>query len=84
MKFHARRIWHWVLLTTLMLAFWSHAAVAFAQRKKAEPEAQKEYVMPYILVILCIALGLLVVCRGGSRSKDVKMPGIEDDSHVTK
>jgi hypothetical protein len=84
MKLHARRFWHWFLSMMLTLAFWSHAAVAFAQRKKAEPEAQKEYVMPYILVILCIALGLLVVCRGGSRSTDVKMPGVDDESHVTK
>jgi hypothetical protein len=84
MNLSARRIWHWVLSTILTLAFWSHAAVAFAQRKKGEPEEQKEYVMPYILVILCIALGLLVVCRGGSRSKDVKMPGVDEETHVTK
>jgi hypothetical protein len=40
--------------------------------------------MPYILVILCIALGLIVVCRGGSRSTDIKLPGMDEESHVTK
>ncbi len=84
MNLRARRLWHWLLSTMLTLAFWSHAAVALAQRKKAEPEAQKDYIMPYILVILCIALGLIVVCRGGSRSKDVAMPGLDEESHVTK
>lgn len=84
MNLRARRFWHWLLSTMLTLAFWSHEVVALAQRKKGEPEEQKDYIMPYLLVILCIALGLLVVLRGGSRSKDVSMPGLDEETHVTK
>jgi hypothetical protein len=56
----------------MMLAVWAHAAVVLAQPKKEEPASGKSYVIPYVLVVLCIALGLLVVCRSGSRSDEPK------------
>lgn len=56
----------------LLLAVWAHAAVAFAQAKTPAPPPSKAYVVPYVLVVLCIALGLLVVCRSGSRANEPK------------
>jgi hypothetical protein len=59
----------------MTIAVWAHAAVALAQRKKAtEPVAAggKSYVLSYVLVVLCVALGLLVVCRSGGRANEPK------------
>jgi hypothetical protein len=56
------------------------AAEALAQRKKAAAEAApagKSYVIPYMVVVLCIALGLVVVCRSGNRSKEPKIDKLE-------
>jgi hypothetical protein len=57
----------------LVLTVWAQTAAAWAQaRGGPPPPPSKSYVMPYVLVVLCIALGLLVVCRSGSRSNEPK------------
>jgi hypothetical protein len=59
---------------------WMQAAIVFAQRKgKDAPAApgEKSYVLPYVIVVLCIALGLLVVCRSGGRSNEPKLENLE-------
>jgi hypothetical protein len=60
---------------------WAHAALVFAQKKgKAAPPTapgEKSYVLPYVIVVLCIALGLLVVCRSGGRSNEPKLDNLE-------
>jgi hypothetical protein len=64
----------------LTLTIWAHAAAAFAQGRgqpPAPPAAEKSYVLPYVLVVLCIALGLLVVCRSGSRASEPKLENLE-------
>jgi hypothetical protein len=65
----------------MTLAIWAHAAAVFAQGKgKNQPAAtsgEKSYVLPYVIVVLCIALGLLVVCRSGGRSNEPKLDDIE-------
>jgi hypothetical protein len=62
----------------MTLAVWAHAAAVFAQRRSKKLEeaaapATKSYVVPYMVVVLCIALGLLVVCRSGGRSNEPKI-----------
>jgi hypothetical protein len=60
----------------MTLAVWGHAAIVLAQRKRKgeEPVATggKSYVLSYGLVVLCLALGLLVVCRSGGRANEPK------------
>ena len=46
----------------------SPVALAWASKKKeAEEVVTKSYTMPYLIVIMVIALGLMAVCRPGSR-----------------
>jgi hypothetical protein len=63
------------------LSVWAQAAIVFAQKKgKGAPAAasgEKSYVLPYVIVVLCIALGLLVVCRSGGRSNEPKLDNLE-------
>jgi hypothetical protein len=65
----------------ITLAVWAQAAAVFAQGKgKNQPAAasgEKSYVLPYVIVVLCIALGLLVVCRSGGRSNEPKLDNLE-------
>jgi hypothetical protein len=58
----------------MTLVVWAHAAIAFAQGKQEEaPTSNKSYVISYMVVVLAVALGLLVVCRTGSRAKEPKL-----------
>lgn len=50
------------------------AMPALAQAAAEESEAPKSYVMSYFAVGLGIALGLVAVCRGSSRRKEVRKP----------
>jgi len=66
----------------LALAVWAHAAAVFAQGKgKNQPATtgtgEKSYILSYVIVVLCIALGLLVVCRSGGRSNEPKLDNLE-------
>jgi hypothetical protein len=62
----------------MVLAIWTQTALVYAQRVKKEAEpAGKSYVLSYALVVLCIALGLLVVCRSGGRSNEPKVDNLE-------
>lgn len=64
----------------LVLAIWNHAGVAFAQRAiKAAPVEQKSYILPYMAVILCIALGLIVVCRSGGRTNEARLEKLDEE-----
>jgi hypothetical protein len=63
------------------LAVWAQTVTVFAQGKgKNQPAAatgEKSYVLSYVIVVLCIALGLLVVCRSGGRSNEPKLDNLE-------
>jgi hypothetical protein len=63
------------------LAIWSQTVAVFAQGKgknqPAAPTGEKSYVLSYVIVVLCIALGLLVVCRSGGRSNEPKLDNLE-------
>ena len=60
---------------------WAHTVAVLAQGKgKAQPattSGEKSYVLSYVIVVLCIALGLLVVCRSGGRSNEPKLENLE-------
>ena len=36
-------------------------------------------VIPYVVVVLCVALGLIVVCRSANRSPEVKLEDLEEE-----
>jgi hypothetical protein len=38
-----------------------------------------DQVLPYLLVILSLALALILLCRSASRSKDVRLEDLDDD-----
>jgi ABC-type spermidine/putrescine transport system permease subunit II len=69
-----------LICAIVTLTVWAHAAAVFAQRRgqpPAETPAEKSYILPYVIVVLCIALGLLVVCRSGGRSNEPKIDDLE-------
>ena len=46
---------------------------AWAAPKPAEPTFEKPYVLPWTLVILCTALGLITICRPGKRADKARV-----------
>ena len=36
-------------------------------------------VVPYVIVVLCVALGMIVLCRSANRSTDVKLDDLEEE-----
>jgi len=36
-------------------------------------------VLPYFLVVMCIAMGMVVVCRGSRRSNESKLAKLDDE-----
>ncbi len=43
-------------------------------KKEPPPPPKKEYVLPYAAVVLGVALGVISVCRGGTRADQAKLP----------
>jgi hypothetical protein len=85
-----RRLAHWGRRITLAVCLavasagalaGPMAADAHAQRREAgvgeQKPAEKSYVVAYFLIVLCVALGLLAVCRMDRRSKDIQLPDLE-------
>jgi hypothetical protein len=35
--------------------------------------------IPYLLVLLCLALGFILLCRSSSRSKEVRLDELDED-----
>ena len=57
------------------------ASPAWAKKSKAEAEAQptKSYVVPYMIVIMFVAVGLMTVCRPSRRADKVEDRHEQDD-----
>jgi hypothetical protein len=36
-------------------------------------------VVPYVIVVLCVALGMIVLCRSANRSTDVKLENLDEE-----
>jgi hypothetical protein len=51
----------------------SSTAWGASRQDAKEAPAVKEYVLPWTLVILCAALGLITVCRPGKRSEKARV-----------
>ena len=72
-------IWYKVKLLAVTAGLWLAVdGVALAQRAAKQAgdggggDSHKVWVMPYALVMLCIGLGMLVVCRSSRRSDRAK------------
>jgi hypothetical protein len=81
MTFIARTL---ALLRDLLLAIlaWSLTTLplmAAAPQGTPAGEGGKSWVVPYTLVVLAIALGLIIVCRSANRSKEVRHTEFDDD-----
>ncbi len=63
------------LLAILVIV--ADAGPLWAQAKPAVEPAAKSYTMAYMVVVLLIALGLMIVLRGGGRSNEPKLPDLE-------
>jgi hypothetical protein len=69
----------WVWIAAISALAWSIGArVTFAQAPSAAQAYEKSYVVPYILVLLACALGLLIVCRSSNRSSEIKRTDDDD------
>jgi hypothetical protein len=69
----------WVRIAALALMTWSLGALpVHAQARGAAQAYEKSYVVPYILVLLACALGLLIVCRSSNRSSEIKRTDDDD------
>ena len=63
--------------------FWLLATnAAWAQQDNDPQTGRKIYVAGYVLVLFCIALGLLITCRRGKRLDEPKMPEAEIDEQT--
>lgn len=69
----ALRIGHRLAIVALLIAcLLLTSPVALAAKKKDEPAAPtKSYVMPYFIVMMLVGVGLMTVCRPGSRKDRV-------------
>ncbi len=64
-----KRLYHTFLSTIVWLG---PTAMCFAQQ--AEEEVEKSYVASYFIVGLGLTLGLVAVCTGAGRRKEVRKP----------
>jgi hypothetical protein len=69
-----------IVVIALLLTLWlAGAGEAWAKGRKA-PQAEekgptgKGYVVPYGIVMMAVALGLITVCRQGRRADEPKKP----------
>jgi hypothetical protein len=71
-KFRVRRAARIVVVAFLITCV-ALATPAFAAKKKKEEAAPtKSYVMPYMIVLMLVSVGLMTVCRPGSRKNPVE------------
>ena len=59
---------------TLALAIWAsiHGAAWAAEEEAAGGDKGTSWIKPYFIVVFCIALGMLVVCRSARRRERAK------------
>jgi hypothetical protein len=63
----------WMFSTAAALSTcFGRATIAWADSSVPPPVAEKSYVMPYFLVVLACALGLMLVCRSSHRTTEIK------------
>jgi fatty acid desaturase len=70
----------WLRFAIVAVLAWSlTATLAVAATAPGGPGGgDKSYVIPYMLVILAMALGLMIVCRSSNRSSELKRSDDDD------
>jgi hypothetical protein len=68
-RFCRRFLWVPATFTAWLLIV--GAAVAAAAREEPPKPTENNWVLAYIIVLLGIALGLVILCRPGRRSKEL-------------
>jgi hypothetical protein len=76
-----RVIAHWRSLWPLVALFVAQLAVpSAAYAASTQPAAPTHnHTLPYLLVMLCLALALILLCRSASRSKDLRLEELDED-----
>jgi hypothetical protein len=81
-----KRVWQAGTVAFFTLAgWWILLETALAQGRKEIPKLHGsdksaeggEYVLPYFIVLACVGIGLLLVCRPSKRSKESKPEGYD-------
>ena len=68
----ARGAYRALIAALLMACILLTPSVAMAKKKKKEEEAPtKSYVLPYFIVMTLVGVGLMTVCRPGTRKDKV-------------
>jgi hypothetical protein len=52
--------------------------IAFAQAAPAPTGPLHSDAMPYLLIVFCLALGLIVVCRSANRSPEIRLEDLDE------
>jgi hypothetical protein len=60
----------------VLLATWP--SIAFAAETQTGPKVHSD-ALPYLLIVLCLALALILLCRSSSRSKDLRLDDLNED-----
>jgi hypothetical protein len=63
-----------ITVVAMLIVCLALASPALAAKKKKEDEAAptKSYVVPYMIVLMLVSVGLMTVCRPGSRKNPVE------------
>ncbi|HLA86052.1 MAG TPA: hypothetical protein VJL29_14770 [Thermoguttaceae bacterium] len=69
LKAVSRRLGTWVMVWACWLAIQGAAWAGPPVTTNTEKAGPGSWVLPYVIVILCIALGMLVVCRTARRAE---------------
>jgi len=71
----------WLRIALVAVLAWSATALPLmaATPPPAPADTSKSWVVPYMIVILAIALGLMIVCRSANRGKEVRHTEFDDD-----
>lgn len=54
-------------------------AVALAQRGGPPPVEPRNDGVGYLLVLFCVALSVIILCRGSNRSPEVRLKDMEEE-----
>jgi hypothetical protein len=72
--FDWRRAW---LLLAIVAFNWLLPAAAWAAPQETGPNVHGDTI-PYLLVLLCVALAFILLCRSSSRSKEIRLEDLDD------
>jgi hypothetical protein len=71
---HWRRAW---LLLAIAAINWLLPTAALAAPQETGPNVHGDTI-PYLLVLLCVALAFILLCRSSSRSKEIRLEDLDE------